>query len=78
MNLERLAELERVLTELEAEEERRCVWAAVERQRLDRVRAAQKKAELEAKAQPPKPAVRKKGGWVFVAKGKIVPPGNAS
>jgi hypothetical protein len=78
MTPERLAELERVLAEVEAEEERRCVWATVERQKLERIRAAQKKAEEEAKAQPPKPVVRKKGGWVFVAKGKIVPPGNVS
>jgi len=78
MTPERLAELERVLAELEAEEERRCTWANVERKRLELLRANLKKAADEAKAQPPKAVIRKKGGWVFVAKSKISPPGTVT
>jgi hypothetical protein len=72
MTPERLAELEQVLAEIEAEEERRCIWAAVERHKLERLRASQKIA-THKEATSTKPAVRKKGGWVFVAKGQNSP-----
>lgn len=78
MTPERLAELERVLTQLEEEEERRRVWAATELKKLERLRAAQKKAKARAEAEsPPTPVVRKKGGWVFVNRSKLARPGAA-
>jgi hypothetical protein len=72
MTTSRLRKLERILQEIEEEEERRRKWAAFERKKLEELRARQR-----ADAQQPHTAVRKKGGWVFVPKNKYTPPGTA-
>lgn len=72
MTTSRLRKLERILQEIEEEEERRKKWAAFERKKLEELRAKQR-----AEAQLPLIAVRKKGGWVFVPKNKNAPPGTA-
>jgi hypothetical protein len=72
MTSSRLRAFERILREIEEEEERRKKWAAFERKKLEELRAKQR-----AEAQQPHAAVRKKGGWVFVPKNKNTPPGTA-
>jgi len=74
INEERLAELERALTEAEEAEEQRRVRAAVERRKAEKAKAERKKA----KPAPPPPApsaIRKNGGWILIPKGKIGPAG---
>jgi hypothetical protein len=72
LNEERLAELDRALTEAEEAEEQRRVWAAVERRKAEKAKAERKKAKP---APPPPSAIRKNGGWILIPKGKIGPSG---
>jgi hypothetical protein len=74
INEERLAELERALTEAEEAEEQRRVWAAVERRKAEKAKAERRKAK-PAPPPPPPSAIRKNGGWVLIPKGKIGPAG---
>jgi len=69
---DRLAELERALTEAEEAEEQRRIWAAVERRKAEKAKADRKKAKPAPPPSAP-PAIRKNGGWILIPKSKSRP-----